>query len=203
MSLLEVMIVLLIVGLFMTLGARKLVNRGSEMKAQVRRFSVMTKKLRNRARIDNRTYRLVFDLPADKKKEQSYWVESTSKPALLLTEEQREELEDDLEEVEAADGTTQLPDVQGFVADSSVVKQSPASLPDGLYFDSIELAGDPVEKISEGRVYIYFFPQGYVQGSAIHLTNRDKLHWTLVIHGLTGRVDIITRDQSLSEFLKE
>ena len=193
----ELMIVLIIVGFFITFGARKMVNRGTEMKASVRRFSAMTKKLRNRARLDNKTYRLVFDLPSDKKKQQNYWIESTDKPALLLNEEQREELEETLEEDEK---TKQKPDAQGFVTDTRVIKNSPASLPDGLYFESIELDGDPIEKITEGRVYIYFFPQGYVQGSAIHLTNRDSLNWTLVIQSLTGRVDIYPKYRGLEDF---
>lgn len=196
----ELMIVLIIVGMFITFGARKFVNRGTQMKAQVRRFSTMTKKLRNRARLDNQTYRLVFDLPIDRDKQQSYWVESTSKPALLLNDEQREELEDDIEEVETKDGKKVKPDPQGFVQDSSVVKDAPVVLPDGLFFESIEIGGDPIEKISEGRVYIYFFPQGYVQESAIHLSNRDSLNWTLVIQGLTGRVSIFDKYRSLEDF---
>lgn len=202
-SMMELMIVLIIVGMFVSFGARKLVNRGTEMKAQVRRFSAITKKLRNRARLDNKTYRLVFDLPADRDKQQSYWVEGTSKPALLLNEEQREELEDTIEEVQDKDGKKFRPDPQGFTTDTSVVKQAPAVLPDDLYFESIELATDPVEKISEGRVYIYFFPQGYVQGSAIHLTNRDSLNWTLVIQSLTGRINIYPKYRSLEDFLEE
>jgi len=203
-SMMELMIVLIIIGMFVTFSARKLVNRSTEMKASIRRFSTMTKKLRNRALLDNQTYRLVFDLPADQKKQQSYWVEGTTKSALLLTEDDREELEDDLEEVETADGKEKIkPDPQGFVQDSRVLKNAPATLPDGLFFESIELDGDPIEKVREGRVYIYFFPQGYVQGSAIHITNRDSLNWTLVIQGLTGRLDIYPRYRSLEDFKVE
>jgi general secretion pathway protein H len=202
-TMLEIMVVLVIVGLFITVGGRRLVNPGTEMKAQVRRFSTIVKKLRNRARLDNKTYRLVFDLPIDQDKQQSYWVEGTSKSALLLSEEQREDLEDDIEEVETKDGKKVTPDPQGFVPDSSVVKQAPATLPRGLYFESIEIDGDPIEKVSEGRVYIYFFPQGYVQNSAIHLSNRDSLNWTLVIQGLTGRVGMHSRYRSLEEFKEE
>lgn len=170
------------------------------MKAQVRRFSTITKKLRNRARLDNKTYRLVFDLPIERDRQQSYWVESTDKSALLLTAEQKEELEEDLEEIEGPDGEKHRPDPQGFSADTSVVKAAPATLPEGLYFESIEIMGDPIKKVSEGRVFIYFFPQGYVQASAIHLTNRDTLNWTLVIEGLTGRVNISPKYRSLEEF---
>lgn len=199
----ELMIVLVIIGLFLTVGARKLVTNGSDIKAEVRRFSLISKKLRDRARLDNRTYRLVFDLPSDSSKEQSYWVEGTNKPALLLTEDQRDELEDDVEEVEGKDGKKYKPDPQGFTQDGSVVKEAPATLPKGLFFESIEIDGDPVEKLSEGRIYIYFFPQGYVQHSAIHLTNRDNLEWTLVIHGLTGRSAIYAKNRELAEFKKE
>ena len=198
-SFVEMMVVLAIIGIFLTFSARKLVNSGSQMKSSVRRFSTTIKKLRNRARIENKTYRLVFDLPESEKKDQSYWVESTEKQALLLDDEQREELEDELEE----DEQKQKPDPQGFSADTSVVKEAPAVLPRGLFFDSIELYGEEIEAIKSGRVYIYFFPQGYVQGSAIHLTDRDKLNWTLGIQPLTGHVNIYDSNKSLKELVDQ
>ncbi len=202
-TLVEVMIVVVIIGFFVGFGARKLGDRTNNVKTQIRRFATMAKKLRNRARLDNKTYRLVFDLPVERDKQQSYWIESTDKAALLLNEEQREELEDVLEEVETKEGKKFKPDPQGFAQDSKVLKEAPATLPDGLFFESIELMGDPVEKVSDGRIYIYFFPQGYVQGSAIHFTDRDKVNWTVVIEGLTGRVSIFARFRSLEDFVVE
>jgi general secretion pathway protein H len=199
----EMMIVLIIAGFFIGYGANKLGDRSSNLKSTVRHFSTLTKKLRDRARVDNKTYRLVFDMPIDKKKEQSYWIESTNKVALLLNEDDREELEKNIQEIESADGKEKIkPDAQGFVIDTRVLKNTPVYLPDGLYFESIELDGDPIEKLSSGRVYIYFFPQGFVQGSAIHLTNRESLNWTLSLQGITGRVDVIPEFQSLED-LKE
>ena len=199
----ELMIVLVIIGIFITFGARKLVNRGTEMKSAVRKFSAMSRKLRNRARLDNKTYRLVFDFPIEKDKQQSYWVEGTSKQALLLNEEQKEELEENLDEVEDKEGNKFRPDPQGFTMDNAIVKNAPATLPNGLFFESIELDGDPIEKITEGRVYIYYFPQGYVQSSAIHLTDREELNWTLVVNSLTGVVDMYSRYRSLEDFKTE
>lgn len=194
------MIVLIIAGLFITYGANKLVNKSSQIKASVRRFSTIAKKLRNRARVENKTYRLVFDLPVDRKKQQSYWIEGTDKNALLLNSEQREELEEAIEEnFEETEETKEKPDPQGFVTDTRIIKNPPGTLPDGLFFESIEIDGDPVEKVREGRVYIYFFPQGYVQGSAIHITNRDTLNWTIAIQGITGRVDILPEFRSLED----
>ena len=121
----------------------------------------------------------------------------------MISDDINDKIEDDLEDVETQDGKKVKPDPQGFVTDSRVVKDPPALLPDGLYFESIEIGGDPIVKVSEGRVYIYFFPQGYVQESAIHLTNRDTLNWTLVIQGLTGRVNIFDKYRSLEDFKSE
>ncbi len=203
-SLIEMLVVLIIIGLFMTVGASKFVDKNSELKSSVRRFSAMIKKLRNRARLDNKTYRLVFDLPVEKDKQQSYWVESTDKAALLLDEEQRKELDEINQQMlrdsdKSDEQKKQHSDPQGFSADTTVIKNSPATLPTGLYFRSIELDGDEIEEVTSGRVYIYFFPQGYVQGSAIQLTNREDISWTLIVEGLTGQVNILPKLVSLKD----
>ena len=197
-SLVEMMIVLVIVSLFLVFGSRRMINKSTEMKSSVRHFSALMKKIRNKARVQNKTFRLVFDLPKkNSKKEQSYWIESTDKQALLMTQEEKEELSEELEDIETEDGKTEKPDPQGFTIDQQIIKKPPAFLPKGLFFESIEVDGDPIEKVETGRVYIHFFPQGYVQKSAIHLSNRDKLQWTLSVHGITGRVDIYSKNLSL------
>ncbi|MCB0378838.1 MAG: prepilin-type N-terminal cleavage/methylation domain-containing protein [Bdellovibrionales bacterium] len=195
-SFLEVMIVLIIVGLFVTMGPVKFLTPDREMKAEVRKFGALVRKLRSRARIENRTFRLVFDLPGDKKTEQSYWVESTEQAALLMNTEEREER---TQSEEDDNGEEKIVDPQGFAVNSDIVANPPGTLARNLYFESIELSGEKNERFNIGRIFIYFFPQGYVQGSAIHLTNRDKLNWTLVIHPLTGAVDIFDRDVPLEE----
>ena len=192
---------LVIAGMFIGLGAGRVVGKGTRTKAQIRRFSTLTKKLHYRAQLDNKTYRLVFDLPSDKSKTQSYWVESTGGPALLLDGEQRESLERNLEEITSEKGETIQPDPQGFVPDSKVLKQKRAHLPEGLFFKSIELEGNPIETLSEGRVYIYFFPQRSVQTTAIHLTDRKQVHWTLILRGIHGRVEIFNKQRDLKDFV--
>ncbi len=199
-SLMEMMIVLAIMGLFLVFGTRKMMKGSEDIKASVRRFSTLMKKIRNKARVQNKTFRLVFDLPEEgSKKEQSYWVESTNRQALLMTSEELEELSEELEDIETEDGKTRKPDPQGFLVNQQIIKKPPAFLPKGLFFESIELDGDPIEKIQKGQVYIYFFPQGYVQSCAIHLGDRKKLHWTLAVRGITGRVDIYPGNRPLKE----
>ena len=48
--------------------------------------------------------------------------------------------------------------------------------------------GDPVE---EGRVYLYFFPNGWVESSVIHLSDDDeKSIFALKVQPLTGKVKV-------------
>lgn len=199
-SLIEIMIVLAIIGVIATFGSKAFINKNTRVKSSVRRFAVMIKKLRNRARIENRTYRLVFDLPASEKDPQSYWVESSGQEVLLMNEEELEERKKELmdkqgnKEVDPYGFTP----AGGFGTDGDSGKQ----LPIGLYFDSIEVDGlDSPQKT--GRIYIFFFPQGYVQESAIHITDRNDLNWTLAINPLTGKVDIIPRFARLEELMAD
>ena len=203
-SFLEIMIVLAIIGLFTVFGTRKMMNSSTQMKSSVRRFSTMVKKIRNKAKIQNKTFRLVFNLPKEKEKKQSYWIESTAKQALLLSEEELEELSEELEDSKTGDDKKKKEqDPQGFVTNKQIIRKPPAVLPEGLFFESIEIDGDPVEIVKNGQVYIHFFPNGYVQSSAIHLSNREELHWTLSIHGLTGRVNIFPMERSLKEIKEQ
>ena len=182
-------------------------NSSTQMKSSVRRFSTMVKKIRNKAKIQNKTFRLVFNLPKEKEKKQSYWIESTSKNALLLSKEEFEELSEELENSKDSktddDKKEKEQDPQGFVINKQIVRRPPAVLPEGLFFESIEIDADPVEVVKEGQVYIHFFPNGYVQSSAIHLSNREELHWTLSIHGLTGRVNIFPMELSLKKIKEQ
>ena len=186
------MIVLAIIGVMVTFGARNLVTSSSKIKSAVRIFAGKIKKLRNRARIDNVTYRLVFDMPSDKDKPHRFWVESSSSTqAKLMTSEELEQEKDALEEAD------EKGDPQGFKLEGKI-----ENLPKGLFFESVELAGDD-DDIDSGRAFIFIFPQGYVQESAIHLHNRDKLHWTLVVHPLTGKTDVITKEVRLEDLIEK
>ena len=44
------------------------------------------------------------------------------------------------------------------------------------------------EAYSEGRAYLYFFPQGFGERAIIHLTDGPQSFYSLVVHPLTGRV---------------
>src|SRR5262249_52928870 len=43
---------------------------------------------------------------------------------------------------------------------------------------------------SEGRAYLYFFPQGFGERAVIHLSDGKDSFYSLIVHPLTGRVQV-------------
>lgn len=198
-SLIEIMIVLGLIGLLVATMASKITKSSDrELRREVRHLAGTIKDLRNKARMRNITYRLVINLPDNPKEKQAYWIESTTKKFLVTYDE--DELKKKKEELEQAikDGKG---DLSGFEIDKELSGKEPKYLPDGLYFSSVEIAAQQKE-FTAGRLFIHFFPEGRVEEAAIHITNKDKLHWTLAIHPLTGRVDILTKNTKLKDLGK-
>lgn len=195
-SLIEILIVLgLISGIVAIMASKIGKSSDRELRRDIRYFAASLKDLRNKARMRNRTYRLVINLPENQKEKQVYWIESTSKQFLVTYEpEELEKLEDARKEAEK-EGQA---DPSGFTVDAELSGSEPKKLPDGLYFGAVEIAAQQKE-FTAGRIFIHFFPEGRVEEAAIHLTNRDKLHWTLAIHPLTGRVDMINQNKKLKD----
>jgi general secretion pathway protein H len=195
-SLIEVLLVLALIGIIVASMASKMgKNTNREMRQEIRYFAASLKDLRNKARMRNRTYRLVINLPENPREKQVYWIESTSKQFLVTYKpEELEDLEDARKEAEK-EGQS---DPSGFTVDSELSGSDPKKLPEGLYFDGVEIAAQQKE-FTAGRIFIHFFPEGRVEEAAIHITDRNKLHWTLAIHPLTGRVDLITQNKKLKD----
>jgi len=84
-----------------------------------------------------------------------------------------------------------------FTLDTKILK-APVAMPTGLIFERVELASSD-DPITEGLVYIHYLPTGYADEAVIHLKQGEKIHWTLAIQPLTGRIDIIDEDRSLED----
>jgi prepilin-type N-terminal cleavage/methylation domain-containing protein len=190
-SLVEVMVVLVIIAALLLFTTSRMGTSNRSIRKDVRNFAAGIRELRYKARMNNFTYRLVINLPDNKDDKQTYWVESTGKKFLLNYDEaflkkQAEKLKEGKK------------DPTDFNIDSSISKNGPQPLPKGLVFESVEIAAQKKE-YTAGRVYIHFFPEGRVEEAVIHIGDGDKLHWSLAIHPLTGRVDMITKDQKLKD----
>lgn len=192
----EVMVVLVIMAAIVTMVIPKISNRNNQMKAAVRHISVLTREARNHAQLFGSTHRIVINMDQGiKSPKHSYWVEKSSKQALLPSDRKSIlELENKPKDRLSDDEKAQLEPFEP----ADRLMRNPRELPSDLKFRSVELAGLD-QTITQGRAYIYFFPSGLVEESIIQLSSGDQLQWSVLVHPLTGKSDIVTRQVSLKE----
>lgn len=189
-TLIEVMIVLALVGALIGYGAPRIFKKQSNIKSVARHFLVLSREIRNKARLSNSTYRLVIEMDD---KNSKYWVEKASGPRTIDIE--AAELEKEKNSDKKSDKENAPPPL--FQTDKSLSKGD-QKLPDGLRFGQVETVNLKAP-ITSGTAYIHFFPEGFVEAAAIQITDGNKLTWTLVFNPLTGQADIIEKAQSLKE----
>lgn len=185
-TLLEVMVVLGIIAAVIALGVPRFNQNNNNLKKVVREMGVLGKEVRHRARLFNRTYRLVFEMPPNG--EHTYFVEYANGPTLAKSKEQLE--------AEARMDEKDRP-ASPFQRDESILKE-PRTLASPYVFGRVESA-DREEVVTEGTAYIYFMPQGLVEQSLIQITDKKNQTWTLIFNPLTGQSDIFERAVELKE----
>ena len=189
-TLIEIMVVLLIMGSMIAIGGTRIFNPNEHRRGQVRKIAVGTKELRTNARLQNATFRMVFQM--DKEKGHKFWVESASGHALQLSEVQEKEL-DSLTTIQREDS---YKGKSKFTKDRKLGKET--ELTTGLVFEGIEISGRSKE-ITEGLAYVHFFPQGLSDEALIKIGDRKNQHWTIKIHPLTGSAEILTGARSFKD----
>lgn len=190
-TLLEVIITIGIMVSLVAFVAPKLGGRNQQIKAVVRRIGVLSREIRNQSKLQNATYRLVIDMNSENEDgsngkaepKYSYWVEKS--PGIVIGNQAEEE---DKTKEKAKEDKDTPPPADSFTIDSRVLKK-PEELPTDMKFDRVELASSK-DAFTQGRVYIYYLPQGYVEESIIQISYGDKIKWTVAIRPLTGRADV-------------
>lgn len=188
-TLFEILIVVSILAGILTVLVPRVIRTDSDIKKVARHLLVLSKDVRNQARLKNRTFRIAFRMDSDK---HGYWVESADGVIPPKTPEQEEE---------EARLNEDIRPKQDFKKEEKFTK-SEYPLGKELYVGSVETAPG-TRPITEGMAYVYYTPQGLVQSAAIQLTNRKQLTWTLIINPLTGQVDIVDHALSLRETRRE
>jgi general secretion pathway protein H len=178
------MVVLGIIGAIIALGLSRVKKKENDIKKTARDFYVLGKEIRNQARLKNATFRLMIRLDEGA---QSYWVESAQGFQGRIDDKEKEEL--------AKLNEDERPR-EVFEKDSSVLKKE-KTLPSGLFFKSVENLDQPPLTVGTGT--IYFFPNGFVETTALQITDRKKVTWTLIYQPLTGQADIIPEERSLRD----
>ncbi len=183
-TLIEVMIVLALLAALIAFGAPRLFRKENNIKSVARHFIVMSREIRNKARLNNSTYRLAISMEDNNEK---YWVEMAGGFHAIDPDAAEQEKNNDKDE----DAPPPL-----FKPDKSVIKER--TMPTGLRISSVETLSMKAPQTS-GIAYVYFFPEGFVEAAAIQVTNGTNLTWTLVFNPLTGQADVIEKAQSLKD----
>jgi general secretion pathway protein H len=181
-TLIEVMIVLALFGAIVAFGVPRLFKKDNNIKAVARNFVVMSREIRNKARLTNSTYRLAVNMETN---EEKYWIERAN--GMQTVDAQAAEREKNKEDDKDAPPPL-------FRPDKSVKEKS---LPKGLRISSVETINMKAPQTT-GTAYVYFFPEGFVEAAAVQISN-EKVTWTLVFNPLTGQADIIEKAQSLKD----
>lgn len=152
---------------------------------------ISVKEIRNRAKLYNTSYRIVFKI---QEKSSSYWVEKSTSPT-LIDKEMLQKIRENAgkEDKDAPQSNFQL--------DSSYLKKE-KELPAGYIVKSLE-SGPQDAVFTEGMAYIHFFPQGMVEPIALQIEDPKKNIWTLVFNPLTGQADIIDGAKTLRDLTRQ
>lgn len=183
-TLIEILIVLAIIASVLALSIPRIQKRENNIRSIARQMSVLAKEIRNHARLTNSMMRLAVNLS---QKSPKYWVEKASGVELRLSKE-----DEKLDEEKKPKSSFQI---------YKSLSRKEKELPSGLFFKSVEVHN--YEPIQEGIGYIYFSPQGFVDFSALQITDNKKLTWTLVFNPLTGQVDTLTEAKELKDLKSE
>lgn len=170
------------------LGMPRLFKNKDTIKTVSRNLLVMSRSIRDKARLTQSTYRIVIRMEPNN---DAYWVEKANGVQLIdpemMTEEGQKKAKDALEAL----GSDEKPPPPKFQPDKSVMKKE-KQLPPDVHFSSFESVNTK-EPITQGEVYIHFSPEGFVEAAALQLTNGNKATWTLVFNPLTGQADIVEK----------
>ena len=195
-TLIEMMIVLAIIGGMAALAMPYINSRNSQTRTFLRKITVLSRELHTRAKLQGAVYRLVLDLKkvedVTKPVTQQYWVEKAQGHVVMKADEEEAEIKRAKEDREE-----DRKDPRGFAPDPSLVKQA-TDLPPGMRIDRVELTRvkDP---ITEGKVYIHYLPEGLTDEAAIHLKGEKTQAWTVSIHPLTGKAELVSKQLTLKE----
>jgi prepilin-type N-terminal cleavage/methylation domain-containing protein len=194
-TLIELMVVLSIIGGIIALGMPYLSNRNAKVHSMLREMSIMSRELHTRAKLQGAVYRLVIDLgnEADGEKAvQKYWIEKANGGTVVKVNEE----EQAMQRAKETDEKKRV-DPRGFEEDHTILHQ-PKELPPGLRFEKVELTRSK-NPIVHGKAYIHYMPQGLTDEAAIHIKGEKDQAWTIAIHPLTGKAEVMAKPTSLKE----
>ncbi len=197
----ELMVVIAIIAGSIALVLPRISNPNNQIRATLRELMTLSRELHTRAKLQGKTYRMVFEVPEDPRSPDPvmYYVESSSKQVLLRkAEDEKDYLEKSARE--AKDDKEAQADPSGFAPDTTILKKKKV-LPPGLTFEGLELKRAETI-LTSGKLSIHFFPEGLAEEAIIHFKAKDQV-WSLVIDPMLGKASLIGRDVRLKDIVAQ
>lgn len=186
-TLIEILIVLGIISAVIVLGLGRVRKNDNNIRSTFREITVLSKEIRNQARLTQTFFRLMIEIKPDKSR---YWVE---KGNAIELKDPKLELKTEDEQDTSTDKKK-----SSFTLFKKLTKIE-KMLPKGIKFKSLEIQNS--EPLVDGLGAIYYSPEGLVEAAIIHITD-EKNTWSLLINPLTGIVDIADEEISLKDVIK-
>lgn len=213
-TLLEILVVLVVIVMIAGVAVTRV---GKMFRVEVRqttaRLSSTIKYLYNKAATEKRTLRLVFDFESA-----SYWAEGTSEKFLLKkeTEEDKKKAEKEraADETDANKKESQSGSEGGETSTEEEKPIKPAAPEFGamneLILTTQQIPPNVILKdvytshnegpVTNGRAYIYFFPNGFVEDAVVNLNNVEETkNFSLKINPINGDVDVSDKYRELEK----
>lgn len=185
-SLLEILIVLLIIAFVFTFVSRNFIRRGQTVKSAFENLVRLNRRLVVLSKLHSKTYRLAIQLNAEGPEQ--YWVEKKirSQSSINFTDDA---------------GTSTEGEERGqpdFVLDEAFYSEPEIIFP-LLSITKVESSVWKEDKI-KGVVYIYYYPKGLAQETAIQFLRLDNQgRWTLYLDPVTKNFHILKKIKNLSK----
>ena len=178
-TLLELLMALTILVSTLILGASFIKKKENNIKKTFRQLIALNRQLDHFARLKRETYRLAIHI--DEKKS-SLWVEK--------------KLPENQIPLDPSSSKNQTLPPTGFVIDTDFFEK-PYKLPGGLKFESLQVE-DQEEPITDGKAYIYYFPEGQFNKALLNIKGK-KVYWSILIDRLHGELTVFNEKKNLQE----
>lgn len=187
LTLIEIVVVVAIIALMMSLVIGTVGGSArSVAKSEMMRLIATIKYGYNQAAIRQVPFRIAFNLT-----DKEYWVEegAESPPEVKEEEADNTDVADDAEENADTSEVSESPAGSTFIPDESrfglkVKLKEPIKIKD-IFLEHQE------DVVSDGTVYLYFFPNGMTQYALIHFSDDDEeFDYTVIVNPISGRCTI-------------
>lgn len=184
-SLLEVMIVLAILASIATLTIPQLSSQNYSRKSFFRKLIALDKQLRSLAQLQNRTYRINFQIKSLQKKTPTlFWVDYSNGRETIISPES-----------ELSKNQTSFNSEWEMAKKIFKKKQK---LPRLLEIVNVELEGFK-QALNSGLISIYFFPEGVTQKAVVHFSENKKSEWSFITHTFISKNNLLFKNISFKE----